>query len=333
MPTYLQNGYIVGLTAGTQVSSTGEGRHLRLLDSTLTHPSHSDAFTDKGDPVVVATGDIVGVAFNSSTAATDYVNIDTEGIWNLSVTGTHSDGTADGANNAVVIGDFLYINISDGTITKEHDPVTHKFFGFALGPVSAGSTTVIAVKVHGQPDVFSKINVGTFPSAGVNPVTIDVSAFGDGGRNDPAWLRAYVTSSSVIEGDEELRGIYIRMSNSTAADAGTVTGGEFKCIQDATNTTQLAQVVGLKANVDLRGLGAIHQTGIEILMEGAGTASDNRQGIRFIGRDTAGTLESLFAIETATTLGSVASDTLATPSGTLAVNVDGVIHHLQLYST
>lgn len=329
MPTYPNIAYPTGGDAGSEVSSTYEGRHIKILESELTHPTHTDGFVDKGDPVVSSSGGIVGVSFNSASAATDYVSIDSEGIWNLTVTGTASDSTADGANSAVVIGDSLFINQTDGTITKESDPSTHRPFGYAFGAVAAGSSTVIAVKVHWDPLSLSQVHVGVFGA----PAEIDVSAISDLGNPNPAWLDVYFSSSTVIEADEEMQGIYIRINNSTAADAGTTTAGHFKNVQDATNTTQLAQAVGLKANVDLRGEGAVHQTGIEVLVEGAGTASDNRQGIRFIGRGTAGTLEALIAIETATTLGSVASDTLDTQSGTLAVNVAGVIHHIQLYST
>ena len=65
MPTYPAEGYPTGGTAGSQVSSTGEGRHIKVLESTLTHPTHTDGFVDKGDPVVIATGDAVGSTFHS----------------------------------------------------------------------------------------------------------------------------------------------------------------------------------------------------------------------------------------------------------------------------
>jgi hypothetical protein len=103
-------------------------------------------------------------------------------------------------------------------------------------------------------------------------------------------------------------------------------------VQDAANTTQLAQALALKANCDLRGEGAAHQHGIEVLVEGACTASDNRSGIRFLSRDTAGTLEALFSLETATTFG-CSVDTLTTESYAIPVNVAGTLHYIQLYST
>jgi len=326
MTAYAESGYLTGNTAGTQVSSTYEGRMIILLESGMTHPSHTDGFVDKGDPIVY--GDIVGVAMMSAAAGTDYITVDTEGIWNLTVTGTHSDGTADGAGSAVAIGDDLYINISDGTITKEKDPSTHRYFGTALGAVAASTAVVMAVKVHGTTNVLTKINVGAFGA----PHELDVDAYGTGGQNGVAWLNTFLSSSTVIESDEQLMGIYIRVNNSTATDAGTINCAHFKNVQDAANTTQLAQSVAIKADTDLRGAGAIWQVGMEVMCEGACTASDHRTGLRFISRDTAGTLESLFALEIATTFG-CAVDTLTAASYAIPVDVAGTLHYIQLYST
>lgn len=131
-------------TAGTEVSSTYEGRHLSFLESELTHPSHTDSLVDKGDPVVL--GEIVGVSFKSAVAATDYIAIDTEGVWNLSVVATNQDG-----NTAVAAGQQLYINRTTCIISKNADEDTHVPFGYALGAVTSGQTAVIAVKVHFDP--------------------------------------------------------------------------------------------------------------------------------------------------------------------------------------
>jgi len=330
--TYAASGYLPGWTAGTQVSSTNEGRYIVLLESGMVHPTHTDGFVNKGDPVIY--GNIVGVAMNSAAAATDYIEVDTEGIWNLTVTGTYSDGTAGGGNSTVAIGDALYIDASAATISKQNDEYNNKPFGFALGPVVAGASTVIAVKVHWDPFGTDAIfgQVGEFST----PLLIDVSAVGDAGQNEVAWRQGYVSSSSIIEADEQLMGTYIRVNNSTATDAGTTNAAHFKVVQDATNTTQLAHAVGIKANVDLRGEGAIHQTGIEILVEGAGTASASRQGIRFISRDTDGTLEACMQFETGTTFDLLAVTTNPSDTGTcyqIPVNIAGTIYYLLAYNT
>lgn len=133
-------------TAGDEVSSTYEGRHLTFSESQMVHPYHADGFVDKGEPVIVGEN-IVGVAFSSAAAATDLITIDTEGIWQLSVVATNEDG-----NIAVAVGDQLFINKSDGIISKNPNKNTHQRFGYALYPITSGETDVIPVKVHFDPD-------------------------------------------------------------------------------------------------------------------------------------------------------------------------------------
>lgn len=133
-----------GRTAGEECSSTYEGRHVTLLESYLTHPTHADGFVDKGDPVCWGNG--VGVAFVSAAAATDYVAVDTEGIWFLNVTATNAAG-----NSAVAIGNEIYINKTTCILSKDSTPGTHQFFGNALSTLATGTTGVVAVKVHNDP--------------------------------------------------------------------------------------------------------------------------------------------------------------------------------------
>jgi len=141
--------YTANLTAGTEVSSTYEGRYLTFLASELHGPN---ALIVHGDPVFVDNliGDIVGVAMTSQHATDDnLITIDTEGIWNLSVIATD----AWGAGVDIVAGDALYIQHIDGAaaITRNHDPEDGILFGYALGAVASGQTAVIAVKVHWGP--------------------------------------------------------------------------------------------------------------------------------------------------------------------------------------
>ena len=151
-----------GLSAGDQVSSTGEGRHLTFLESELFHPYHSDGFVDKGDPVVAqtSTGYIVGVAFQSATAATDKITIDTEGIWSLKVYADTDDLWATDQTGTVTPGDALFIDrVTTGAITagvgacgisKRRDHATQVPFGFALGSLTDADEGTIAVKIHNQ---------------------------------------------------------------------------------------------------------------------------------------------------------------------------------------
>lgn len=165
MPGETAGVYIGDLTAGTEVSSTYEGRHLTLLETELIHPTHAaDGWVNKGDPVLICDagdittyGKIVGVAFTSATADADYIAIDTEGIFNLTVFGTD-----DIDNSAVRIGDDIYIHdgstagvgatgTGDGTLSKRRNIATQRHFGVALGRVPGGGSGVIAVKVHMDP--------------------------------------------------------------------------------------------------------------------------------------------------------------------------------------
>lgn len=144
------------LDAGTEISSTYEGRHITVLESEITHPTHADGFVDKGDPVIV--GDvIVGVAFASASAATDLIAIDTEGIWVQDV-----NAADDGGNVAVAAGDELYINTTTCAISKITDAATQRHFGYALGAVDSGNTDTIAVKVHFDPTDTWNIDVAKF---------------------------------------------------------------------------------------------------------------------------------------------------------------------------
>ena len=166
MPGVTAGVYTGSLDAGTEVSSTYEGRHLTVLESELIHPYVADGFVNKGDPVCLCDAGVpttfgwaVGVALNSATAATDYIAIDSEGIWNLTVYAENDDG-----NVAVEIGDALYIRAgavpgaadADGTgdaeLSKIRNLVTQRFFGYALGSIVSGGSGVIAVKVHFSPE-------------------------------------------------------------------------------------------------------------------------------------------------------------------------------------
>ena len=188
--------------AGDEVSSTYEGRHLTFLESELTHPSHTDGFVDKGDPVVVGSV-IVGVAMTGADAATDLIAIDTEGIWVQSVVAEDDDG-----NIAVTPGDELFINLTTCIISKNKDKSTHQRFGFALGTIGAGDTQTIAVKVHFDPDDELEL-VGTS------------AAFCDIGAINNA--REYRYRSTAVSGD--VRGQYMALALNGVGESGEAIRG------------------------------------------------------------------------------------------------------------
>jgi hypothetical protein len=210
-----------GKSSGDECSSTYEGRHITLEESLLTHPSHTDGFVDKGDPVIFggANGYGIGVAFNSAAAATDYIAIDTEGIWFLTVVAEDDAG-----NVAVDEGDEIFINLTTCVLSKIRDAATQRHFGYALGDLTSGSTGVVAVKVHWDPIEVAQIVLGQSST----PKTTDVAGF-------KFWeLRLQNTATS---GDA--RGIYVSLDFAgdgiageairargivTAEAAGTVNG-------------------------------------------------------------------------------------------------------------
>ncbi len=194
-------------TAGTEVSSTYEGRHLTVLESELTHPFIADGFVNKGDPVVLhddgvpaSYGVAVGVAFESATAATDRIALDTEGIWNLQVYAED-----DGGNVAIEIGDALYIRagslagaasadgLGDAEISKIRDNSTQVPFGYALGSMVSGGSGIIAVKVHFDPISHTLLDD-------------ELLYFGDGQDYTMEWNKTFMSivasAASKIVGEE-----------------------------------------------------------------------------------------------------------------------------------
>ena len=244
MPTYPAIGYPTGETAGTQVSSTGEGRQLKVRESALTHPTHTDGFVDKGDPVVTASGVAVGVAINSASAATDYIEIDSEGLWNLAVVGTDHNG-----NSAVVIGDEIWIHRTTGVLSKSINQNTHRHFGYALGAVVSAATTVIAVKVHWDP-AFSEVQVGASGAEYVKDLA------------DLNFIE-YRFDNGATSGDN--RGMYLRL-NLTGAGGGGESFRAFTVVEDVAGSTAHGAhlSLGLGTSGSITGLGVASRSTLHI---------------------------------------------------------------------
>ncbi len=217
-------------TAGTQVSSTYEGRHLTVREDELIHPYIADGFVNKGDPVVLCDagvpatyGRAVGVAFRSGAAAADWIAIDTEGIFNLTVYAEDDDG-----NRAIEIGDQLYIRAgalpgaadADGTgdaeISKISNSVVQIPFGYALGSMVAGGSGVIAVKVH-----FDPIMVGDVANKGIDHVQGTIA-------NPIAWGTTIFNVKSVVMSvgilTDYISGLFMRAYATAAVPAGGIQG-------------------------------------------------------------------------------------------------------------
>ena len=321
-------------SAGDEASSTYEGRHITVEESYLAHAYHADGLVDKGDPCIIGEN-IVGVALNSAAAATDLIAIDTEGIWYLNVVGSVSDGTSDGIAKALVPGDVVYIEQTPGSgvnLSGESDPNRFKQFGYLLGNVSAHVTnaTLVAVKVHGAgvPNN-GALNFGSGSTDGFNfPLE------GSTTLRDSVLIRATAEPATVLLAGEQIHGVNIRVVDNEISTGGEITAGELKVVRDEATDATVSSGTALKLDADNKNGGiAPFFRGLDIMMEGAGTAPAVRSAIHVNSGGTAGTLEALLELDAFTVCGGVASDTLNTPSGTIAVNVAGVIHYLQLYST
>ena len=124
---------------GQEVSSTGEGRHVNILEGDLVHPFHIDGFVDKGDPVSFGIGWAglgVGIALMTASANTDVIPVDTEGIWRCEVA----------SEWAMIVGQLVFITSAGVLVDWPPDENAH-IFGYTLQPKGEGIDT-IAVKVH-----------------------------------------------------------------------------------------------------------------------------------------------------------------------------------------
>jgi hypothetical protein len=212
MPTYASGGYINGMDAGTQVSSTYEGRHIEVEEQDMIHSGA--ALVTKGTPVLFndLTWDAmvgVGVALNTATAVTDFIAVDTEGIWNLSVVSS-SDITGAIANDDIVFGDQIFIDISTGVLSKIRNANTNRPFGYSVNTTTvtgAGTATVIPVKVHWDPWALSV----AMPLCGVSGAPFVNDQIG-------VTFRQFRYDSGATSGDN--RGEYLRVYYTGAGGGG-----------------------------------------------------------------------------------------------------------------
>lgn len=180
-------------TAGDEISSTYEGRHVTMRDDELLHKytgATDDGFVDKGDAVILckagngAYGKAVGVALADGVASSDLIAVDTEGIWALLV---YADDDIGGSE--VVPGDELFIDcvtaqegaagVGIGCLSKIRNIATQIPFGYALGNIASLGEGVIAVKVHFDPMLDSeRILYNTVVSGGEGKRTVGILVAG-----------------------------------------------------------------------------------------------------------------------------------------------------------
>jgi hypothetical protein len=326
-------------TAGEAASGVGEGHVLQVVESEITHPYRTSGFVNVGDPVLHGKN-IVGRANATATAATDKVSIETEGIFYFYVLGSVSDGTTDGIAKALSYGDPVFIKRTPGSdtyiLSGQQDPAAWQPFGKVLGAVSAHLTTptLVAVKIE-QASVpeEGRLHFGSGYVAGAT--TGNMLLEGDAALRKNRMLEACLAPATILLAGEQIHGFNIRVVDNLVSTGGEITAGELKVVRDEATDATVSSMTGLKIDTDNKNGGiAPFVRGLDIKMEGApGATPAVRSAIHVGSSGTAGTLESLLELDAFTNCGGSASDTLTVPSGTIAVNVAGVIHFIQLYST
>lgn len=125
--------------------SPGGGRRI-----TVTTAVAAVVAANSGDLVVIETtesGYLVGIAIGDYDANTGTIVLDTEGVWNLLVTGAEETPS----NAAVEVGNILFSDEAAGEINM--DLTLGLRIGTAWGTVVSGETTRIPVKLDGHPHV------------------------------------------------------------------------------------------------------------------------------------------------------------------------------------
>lgn len=298
--------YVTGKSAGDEISSTSEGRYLSLEESLLTHPYHADTFVDKGDPVLVG-DEIVGVAMNSAVAATDYITIDTEGIFALNVFGCISDGTVNGAAHTLTAGDPVYIKRVPGTDTTilsgQADPQNYRRFGYLLGDVTAdlesGTPDLVAVKIHGMTSQFTNSkDYGVYAGVFGDNLEIDLVANKASGQLEASALGLFVRPSTIMAASgDRIHAIKVRLEDTLAATGGDLQGirTQVHCNNASGDWTRLYGLYVAIANTASRSID--ESWAIAIAMGGAGAAPAKQAAIQICGDGTMGTLQSWFDTE------------------------------------
>lgn len=115
-------------TSGTLAQD--DPRTVRITESALSHPTHSDGFADSGDPVVA--GRFQGVNLTDAAASTDLTITDTMGVYYFDVVASDQYGTAN-----VVFGDPIFIATGTGVLSKDS---TGRLFGVAAGTLTGSAS-------------------------------------------------------------------------------------------------------------------------------------------------------------------------------------------------
>ncbi len=330
-----------GKTAGDELSSTYEGRYLSLEEGLLVHPYHAaDNLVDKGDPVYRRDGGLVGVAMNSAATASDYITIDTEGIWFLNVFGCITDGTVNGAAKALYAGDPVYIKKTPGTDTTilsgQSDPAHYQFFGYLLGDTTAdlesGTPDLVAVKVHGMVSELNNIfKYGMSCGVFGNNMEIDHVAAKASGQQEVSALSFFIKLSTIMAASgDRVHGLKIRLEDVLASTGGDLQGLRVQVHQN-NQANALTRIYGAYLAIALTsGTSLLESIGLAIAMGGTpGYAPAMQTAFQVMGDGTMGALQSWFQTEIGRGAGLKADVRSLTGVNTvfeIPLNVNGTIY-------
>jgi len=329
---------VTGKSAGDEISSTYEGRHITLEEGLLVHPYHADGLVDKGDPCYRRDGGLVGVALNSASSASDYITIDTEGIFALNVFGCITDGTVNGAAKVMYSGDPVYIKKVPGSdvviLSGQSDPANYLRFGYLLGDLTAdleaGTPDLVSVKVHGQTSELHNIFKGGM-SVGVfgNNMGLDVVTAKAAGQAEVSALSFFINLSSIMAAaGDRVHGLKIRLEDILAATGGDLQGirTQVHCNNAAGVWTRLyGQYIAI-ANTSSQAI--TESIGLAIAMGGAGAAPAMQTAFQVMGDGTLGAFQSWFQTEIGRGAGLKAQVQSLNQNTThkIPINIDGVIY-------
>ena len=325
-----------GKTAGDEISSTYEGRQITIEESLLTHPYHADDLVDKGDPVLLG-DEIVGVALKSAVLNTDYIAIDTEGIFFLDVFGCISDGTVNGAAHVLAAGDPVYIKRVPGAdtviLSGQADPQNYRRFGYLLGDVTAdleaGTPDLVAVKVHSMTSqLTNSYDYGVYMGVMGDNLTIDLIAQKASGQSEASGFGLFVRPADIMAADgDRIHGIKVRLEDTLAAVGGDLQGirTQVHCNNDAGDWQR---IYGQYIAIALTAANSLDEVfGLSINMGGTPGCTPAMQSlIQMIGSGTMGTDQSWFRTEIARGAGLEAeTSALGTKTHQIPIDIDGTI--------
>lgn len=117
-----------------------DGYIIRVREDKCTHidSGGGDALVNKGDAILIGDIGLVGIALESASASTSWINIARRGIHNLSVLANNNGADCD-------LGDRIFINTSTGDVSSSVTTGVKYGWCMSYAGISASATTTVAV--------------------------------------------------------------------------------------------------------------------------------------------------------------------------------------------